>query len=117
MEDKYHRVREKQQDLFSLYTMWYNDGKFSRHDSYKQIFKSYPRILNTIRPSHSTEQIKKILYCEIRRLTARKWIAWRRYQNNIRFNLFCISLYRKTRVDASFARYKILEYLQGAERK
>jgi len=107
----------KQRQLFERYHDWYN-GVMAPHsnvcyETFRRIFKGETRVLKLVRPVHSTNDIKQILYKEIRRLTARKRIAWHKYQNNLRFNLFCISVYRKTRVDVSFARHKILEYLHG----
>jgi hypothetical protein len=116
---EYLVAREKQECLFELYHWWY-DAAFApchsgtvRFDSFRSIFKDEPRVLKTIRHFDSADDIKKMLYKEIRRRTTLKTVMWRRYQDNIRFNLFCISAYRKTHVDVSFARYAILEYLHG----
>ena len=117
--DEYIVARDKQIRLFELYNNWYNDASIprtnhtARFQAFRKIFKNEPRILKTVRHFDSVDDIKKILYKEIRRKTLLKCLAWRRYRNNIRFNLFCISVYRKTRVDVSFARYIILEYLHG----
>lgn len=117
--DDYLAARDKQERLFELYNRWYNDASVpglnsqARFQTFRKTFMGEIRILKTVRHFDSIDDIKKILYKEIRRKTLLKCLAWRRYRNNIRFNLFCISVYRKTRVDVSFARYIILEYLHG----
>lgn len=117
--NNYLAARDKQEHLFELYNRWYNDASVpglnpqARFQAFRKIFKGEIRILKTVRHFDSIDDIKKMLYKEIRRRTTLKSVAWRRYQNNIRFNLFCISAYRKTRVDVSFARHAILEYLHG----
>ena len=116
---EYLVARDKQERLFDLYHKWYNAAsvpnrsRTTRFEAFRSIFSGEPRILKTIRHFDNADIIKKMLYKEIRRRTTLKSVAWRRYQNNIRFNLFCISAYRKTRVDVSFARHAILEYLHG----
>jgi len=117
--NEYHARRAKQLNLYELYHRWYNDATASNHrnitltDSFRSIFKDEPRILKMGCRLNSISERKKMLYKEIRRLTTLRKMAWRRYQNHLRFNLFCISAYRKTRVDVSFARHAILEYLHG----
>lgn len=117
----YCGARAKQERLYELYNQWFNVvyssnkgiGKAAQFGLFKSIFKDNPRILKTGCNFDSLCDIKKMLYKELRRTTVRKNMAWHRYQDNIRFNLFCISAYRKTHVDVSFARHIILEYLHG----
>lgn len=115
----YRVAREKQERLYKLYHQWYNiatapGSSFATHlNVFRGIFRDETRVLQLLRRIHSTKDIKEMLYKEIRRRTTRKRLAWHRYQDHLRFNLFCISVYRKTRVDVSFARHSILEYLHG----
>ncbi len=110
--------REKQEHLYTLYNQWYAVVNVHKHnrvvfESFKNMFKDEARILKTVHQFDSVYDIKKTIYKEIRHLTTLKHLAWRRYLNHLRFNLFCISVYRQTHVDVSFARHKILEYLHG----
>lgn len=118
-KNAYLTARVNQERLYELYNRWYNAAtvpirmETSRVGLFESIFKNEPRILKRKHGVDTQTDIKKMLYKELRRSTLLKCRAWRRYQNNIRFNLFCISVYRKKRVDVSFARYMILEYLHG----
>lgn len=118
--DNYILVSEKQRELFEQYHHWYrivNTAKSTRHlEAFRQIFKRNTRIFKMSQSSDSVQDIKKILYKEIKRLTAIKHLAWINYRNHLRFNFFCIAAYRQTHVDVSFARHMILEYLQGFTR-
>ena len=119
--NEYRGARAKKERLYELYHQWYNAvyssnkgiNKAAQFEMFKSIFKDNPRILKTVCNLDSLCDIKKILYKGLRRTTVIANMAWHRYQDNIRFNLFCISAYRKTHVAVSFARHIILEYLHG----
>lgn len=118
-KNDYLNARVNQQRLYELYNRWYNAVSAHTHikivqfELFKSIFKDDARILKKGHRTDNNRELKKMLYKELRRSTLLKCMAWRRYQNNTRFNLFCISVYRKTNVDVSFARHMILEYLHG----
>lgn len=109
--NKYTTACRKQMELFSMYHSWYKEEMSSgRLQTFRRFFKTWPRILKAVRRE---QDIKKVVYREIKRLTVLKRLAWCRYQNHLRFNFFCIAVYRQTRVDVSFARNNILECLHG----
>lgn len=101
--EEYHRIKKEHFKLFSLYHRWYTSPN------------SICRTLNTKYTSfrNASDKLtqKRALYKELCRLRHRRTLAWRRYRQRVRFNIFRLVFFKQTRKCPEFCRQRIEQYL------
>ena len=109
----YIRAKKRHEELFILYHKWYNHstdpeirGKSRR--TYEGLFVDYP---NLYKAAEKGIYLKLVLYKELRQLGKKKMLACRKYLNIKKLSVFSVIFYSQTRVDISFAKHKLLNYL------
>tara|TARA_B100001559_G_C16367414_1_gene560379 strand:+ start:378 stop:710 length:333 start_codon:yes stop_codon:yes gene_type:complete len=109
--DKYIDAQQEVSQLWALYHNWYD--KFHKpirmprmtREQAMAMFRDYPRILKG-------EVSKESIYKELRRKSAKKHLAWKKYLDILRFEAFSQLFYDRMRVDIAFAQRLICSYIR-----
>jgi len=112
----YIRAKKRHEELFILYHKWYNHstdpemrGKSRR--TCVGLVVDYPNIYKAAERGIRWYDLKLVFYKELRQLGKKKMLACRKYSNIKRLSVFSVIFYSQTRVDMSFAKRKLLNYL------
>ena len=110
------RAKKRHEELYRLYHLWYRyitdpeiHGKSRR--TCAGLFVDYPNIYKAAERDIRWYDLKPVLYKELRQLGKKKMLACRKYSNIKRLSVFSVIFYNQTHVDMSFAKRKLLNYL------
>ena len=111
--DAYINAKGSQYHLFDLYHIWYaeRDRPLRKRTDPRVLFKGYPRVAKTLRPFDDQTTTKEVLYKALRFAKWKTHKAWHRMMQVKRFNIFHVIFGRRTNIDISFARERIMSYL------
>lgn len=99
--DTYRAADQARQELWMLYHQWYENPRGA------EVLRKHRRLNKPTR-----KEVKLAFYQEIRRKTVIINVSLRRIKDHQRFNLFTFIFWKKTGVDAEFARRRICSYLK-----
>lgn len=110
--EEYRRLKQEHFKLYSQYHRWYY------HSHQKPTLDNYTRICRTLgtkytsfkRASGKNGQ-KQALYKELRLARHRRTLAWRRYRQRVRFNVFRLVFFKQTQRCPEFCRQFVEQYL------
>jgi hypothetical protein len=99
--DTYRSAEHDRQELWMLYHQWYENPRGA------ELLRKHRRLNKP-----TSKEVKLAFYQEIRRKTVLVNLSLRRIKDHQRFNLFSFIFWKKTGVDAEFARRRICLYLK-----
>lgn len=99
--DTYRAADQARQELWNLYHHWYMNPRGA------ELLTKHRRLNKP-----TSKEVKHAFYQEIRRKTVIINMSLRRIKDHQRFNLFSFIFWKKTGVDAEFARRIICSYLK-----
>ena len=110
----YIRAKKRHEELYSLYHTWYiynTDPEMRGKSQRTSLVVDYPNIYKAAERGIRWYDLKLVFYKELRQLGKKKMLACRKYSNIKRLSVFSVIFYNQTRVDMSFAKRKLLNYL------
>lgn len=108
--EEYRRLKREHFRLFTLYNKWYKHVHEAKHSN-----KTVSLVLRTkytsFRRATDRHAQKNALYSELRTLKRLKMLAWRRYRQRVRFNIFRLVFFKQTKTCPEFCRPLVEQYL------
>ena len=99
--DTYRSAEHDRQELWNLYHQWYENPRGA------ELLRKHRRL-----NKQTKKEVKLAFYQEIRRKTVLVNLSLRRIKDHQRFYLFSFIFWKRTGVDAEFARRRICLYLK-----
>lgn len=108
--EEYKHLKREHLKLFSQYHRWYAHAHEKKQTS-ESICRDLSIKYKSFKHAPNNKDRKRALYKELRTLRRKRTLAWRRYRNRKRFNVFRLAFFNQTNVCAEFCRHHVEQYL------